>query len=39
MWFDAAGQLVQVWTDRNRDGRADRVELFENGRRVQVVGQ
>lgn len=39
MWFDAAGQLVQVWTDRNRDGRADRVEVFENGRRVQVVGQ
>jgi len=38
MWFDRAGQLVQVWTDRNRDGRADRVELFENGRRVQVVG-
>jgi hypothetical protein len=39
MWYDQAGQLVQVWTDRNGDGRADRVEIFQNGRRVRVVGE
>ena len=39
LWFDGAGQLVQVWTDRDRDGRADRVELFESGRRERVVGR
>ena len=36
-WFDGNGRLVQVWTDRNRDGRADRVEIYRDGRRVQVV--
>lgn len=39
MWYDGAGQLVQIWTDRNGDGRADRVERFQNGRRVQVIGE
>lgn len=39
-WFDTDGRLVQVWTDRNGDGRADRVELFNrDGARVRVVGQ
>lgn len=38
MWYDQAGQLLQVWTDRDRDGRADRVEQFVNGRRVRVTG-
>jgi hypothetical protein len=36
-WLDQDGALVQLWIDQNGDGRADRVELFENGRRVRVV--
>jgi hypothetical protein len=36
-WLDHDGALVQLWIDRNGDGRADRVELFESGRRVRVV--
>jgi hypothetical protein len=39
-WFDPDGRLVQIWTDRNGDGQADRVELFNrDGARVRVVGQ
>lgn len=39
-WFDVDGRIVQIWTDRNGDGRADRVELFNrDGARVRVVGQ
>jgi hypothetical protein len=30
-------QLLQVWTDRNRDGLADRVEVFRNGQRVKLL--
>lgn len=36
-WLDAAGRVVQVWVDGNRDGMADRVELFREGRRVDVI--
>ena len=39
-WFDTDGRLVQIWTDRNGDGQADRVEVFNrDGSRVRVVGQ
>ncbi len=39
-WFDPDGRLVQIWTDRNGDGQADRVELFNrDGARIRVVGQ
>lgn len=39
-WFDSDGHLVQVWTDRNGDGRADRVEIFSrDGGRIRVIGQ
>jgi hypothetical protein len=39
-WFDIDGRLVQIWTDRNGDGRADRVEIFNReGARIRVVGQ
>ena len=39
-WFDGDGHLVQLWTDRNGDGRADRVEIFNrDGARIRVVGQ
>lgn len=39
-WFDTDGHIVQIWTDRNGDGRADRVELFNHdGTRIRVIGQ
>jgi hypothetical protein len=39
-WYDMDGRIVQIWTDRNGDGRADRVELFNrDGARVRVIGQ
>jgi hypothetical protein len=39
-WVDAAtGAPVQVWTDLDGDGRADRVELYRDGRRVRVIGE
>lgn len=38
-WLDRAGRVVQVWTDRNGDGRADRIEFYRDGKRVRVVGQ
>lgn len=38
-WHDQDGHLVQLWIDRNGDGRADRVEVFDrDGARVRVVG-
>lgn len=36
-WYDGNGTIVQVWRDDNRDGRADSVEIYQNGQRVQVV--
>jgi hypothetical protein len=38
-WTTTRGEVVQVWYDRGGDGVADRVEFFENGRRVRVIGQ
>ena len=38
-WMSASGELVQVWSDVNRDGRADRVEIFEAGRRVNTINR
>ncbi len=39
-WFDIDGRLVQIWTDRNGDARADRIEIFNrDGARIRVVGQ
>ncbi|MGI9077405.1 MAG: hypothetical protein ACR2G6_08755 [Gemmatimonadaceae bacterium] len=35
-WRNRSGELVQIWTDRNRDGRADRVEIYDDGKRVRV---
>lgn len=37
-WLDDSGDVVQYWTDRDRDGRADRVAVYRNGRVVRVVG-
>ncbi len=40
VWLDAnSGALLQVWTDRDGDGVADRVEVFRNGRRVKLLGR
>lgn len=36
-WFDTADRVVQVWIDSNRDGRADAVELYRDGRRVRTI--
>lgn len=36
-WYDNNGAILQVWRDDNRDGRADAVEIYRNGQRVQVV--
>jgi hypothetical protein len=36
-WLDQKGEIVQVWTDRDLDGIADRVEIYAGGRRVQII--
>ncbi len=36
IFLDQNNGLLQVWTDRDRDGRADRVEVFRNGQRVKL---
>ena len=39
-WLDArTGAVVQTWLDRDRDGRADRVEMYRDGRRVRTLGR
>ncbi len=30
-------QLIQVWTDRDKDGVVDRVEVFRDGQRVKLI--
>ena len=37
IWRNRREEVLQVWTDQNRDGRADRVEFYESGRRVRVI--
>ena len=37
IFLDQNSELLQVWTDTNRDGRADRVEVFRNGQRVKLI--
>jgi hypothetical protein len=37
IFLDGNSELLQVWTDINRDGRADRVEVFKNGQRVKLI--
>lgn len=37
IFLDAQNELLQVWTDRNRDGLAERVEIFRNGQRVKLI--
>ncbi len=38
IFLDAnTNQLLQVWTDRNKDGLVDRVEVFRDGQRVKLI--
>lgn len=37
IFLDTNSELLQVWTDVNRDGRADRVEVFRGGQRVKLI--
>ena len=37
VWLDRTGRVVQRWRDLDRDGRADRVELYRNGRVWRVL--
>lgn len=30
-------QLLQVWTDRDKDGLVDRIEIFRDGQRVKLI--
>ncbi len=30
-------QLLQVWTDRDKDGLVDRIEVFRDGQRVKLI--
>lgn len=36
-WLNRSGAVSQVWLDRNRDGRADVVQLYRGGRLVRTV--
>jgi hypothetical protein len=36
-WYDRSGRLVQRWVDDNRDGRADRVAIYQGDRVVRVI--
>ena len=36
-WTDAAGRMVQRWTDADRDGKADRVTLYRDSKVVRVI--
>ncbi len=38
IFLDAnTNQLMQVWTDRDKDGLVDRVEVFRDGQRVKLL--
>ena len=36
-WTDTAGRILQRWYDDNRDGRADRVALYQDNKIVRVI--
>ena len=37
-WVDSRNRAVQRWLDTDRDGRADRIAVYENGRVVRTIG-
>jgi hypothetical protein len=36
-WLDEQRRTVQVWIDSDGDGRADSVEIYENGQKVRTI--
>jgi hypothetical protein len=38
-WLDGAGRVLQVWVDSDRDGRADTVEVYREGRVVRRLAR
>jgi hypothetical protein len=38
-WFGSDGRMIQQWIDTNRDGRADAVRIYRDGRLVRLVGR
>lgn len=36
MWYDRAGQLVQEWVDSDRDGVADTIRLYRDGKLIRL---
>ena len=36
-WLDANNRAMQRWIDDDRDGRADRIGIYENGSAVRVI--
>ncbi len=36
-WLDEDRRTVQVWIDADGDGRADSVEVYENGRKTRTI--
>jgi len=37
VWYDRSRQIVQVWVDDDRDGRADRIAAYRDGQVARVV--
>jgi hypothetical protein len=37
-WFTSGGTMIQQWIDSNRDGRADAVRIYRDGRLVRQLG-
>lgn len=37
-WFTSSGTMIQQWIDSNRDGRADAVRIYRDGRLVRQLG-
>ena len=35
-WYDGAGNLVQEWVDADRDGVADTIRLYRDGKLMRV---
>jgi hypothetical protein len=35
-WYDRAGQVAQVWVDADRDGFADTIRLYRDGKLIRV---
>ena len=36
-WLDGDNNIIQRWIDDDRDGRADRIAIYQNGRVMRVI--